>query len=177
MIKIMNNNLLDGLQALFSNNSKTPVSEADKALIENVMSRYETEAVKAPVEDTPVIEETVLEEVVKDEAPENNEPVLETKVETEQVNTEDNSVEANIVTEEANEIVEIKAEQEYISKTDMNKMMNDFKNEILAALQGGTVIPEEKIEKEIPQPVGLTKGDPSRHITQKPSGSISKYMG
>jgi len=163
------NEMLDGLQALFTNNSKKEMSDADKNIVENIMSRYqaeETTTEESPVESTP----KTLEEGIEDTTPEVKEEI-DTKVE-EKVEETVNEDATDKQHEEANEIVEKEAEQEYISKSDFTKLMSDFKADLIKSLKGETETIPDKGE-----PVGLVKGDPSRHRQPRNTNDVSKYMG
>jgi hypothetical protein len=170
MIKNMNKeSMLDGLVALFSQNSKKEITPEDQQVIDSIITKFDEEPVNE--QPTEVVEEVkVSEEDNTVEAPENTESITEEEEQIEEI------LEESLENEVSNEIVETEETNQYISRKDFD----DFKKELLSLLSKETetkVVEEPTEEQPIKKSVGLQKGDPARHNTSKSSIDTSKYMG
>ncbi len=171
-------NLLEGLVALFSQNSKKELSKEDKDLIANVVGRYESKAEAAPVVEAkaePKKEESTqgaapVKEEVKAEAASTVAPKAQT-----QPSTPTAPIVAANTQNTANEKVEKEADTQFISKKDFEA----FKTELMSMLKPAEKVEAPKTEtpKTAENPVGLQKGDPSRYNTKKSTDDVSKFMG
>jgi glutamyl/glutaminyl-tRNA synthetase len=177
MKRMNKDGLLEGLVALFSQNSKKELSKEDKDLIANVVGRYEAKAEAAPVVEAKI--EPKKEEVATGSAPVKEEVKVEAASTVEpKAEIKSNAAEtpvAQATQNTANEIVEKEADTQFISKKDFEA----FKSELLSMLKPAEKVeaPEKDEPKTADNPIGLQKGDPGRYNTKKDTSDASKYMG
>jgi len=172
-------NMLEGLIALFSQNSKKEISPDDLKVINSVIGQFSESPVEKSADVS--VDVKVVEEVITDKAPAEL-PTLTEVIESTGIEVVEEEIKVETtepVQNTANEKVEIEADtQQYISKKDFD----DFKQQMLDLMSGkqtqSKVVEEPKIEvKEVKPAVGLQKGDPARHNIPKSSDNLSKYMG